>query len=1043
MRELSNISLTKIAQRFGSEPFLCLGINWAGTVFYYADKSLHINVPGKLLQINGLENVTTLAGSTNATNLNILLDDTDGSLKNIFNVLDIHKRPVSIYQCFEGIDFADKFVIFEGLIESPIVYSDGDRTLSFSVVGMNENREIGFSPEEGQFPNLPTSLVGQPWPMAFGYARHCPGLTYQYPAVGTILYPYFVVDPKLDVFSSADDPNSPENAGTAGSTTVTGVAVPRKSYGQKGELVNTPIFHTVDEILAYTQNMGNNAIAGQQSGGVDYSDSGGGSGSVAEALRLSDEQLSEALDQRPPAGKYFFIVEGQEYDEHDYELQINSTTTPGTPAKDPSLRQPQSNESAYAKVAEVEEELKAKKASSTGVQLINKGVGFPIDTKLIISMNNHVFQGQMDESGYMTLKQLRLPEPVPAYHQKKGFERNPVTNLNTTPGVDTSYEQNAKYLTPAEENTTYFVPDGTLTPEEYGLKRYKPRFTSLGEASVGWKVQQGLTSDGFQIYEAGSQLRILGDASVDYIVNIFPTEVHTVWGYKSVGNVKTLTQLHPDRWEQVTVDFNGVQAYVVRLNRLLSYYPREDWSDGIYVDQTSVVGPNPAHIMIHMINLYTTDLTYDQDSFALAATQLANYPMNFTISDKSDILAFLQDLAYQCRCAIYIKDRVFYIKYLAITPEPDDTITIDDVLEGTIQVSTTTTEEIVTRMTGKYSDDYAKGTESSVIARNNVAKYGLFKDEHNYFAYTHAQYVQKSVTYWLLQRSNCWKKLKFSTPIHKLNLETFDTINFIVPGQVSNGPVLCRIESTQYNSDLNQIDFDVWVPVRLGEMDPYKFAFPADSTLQFSDIYLQEFQNPTFGDFRNQAKGIVATVQGQASNSSSSGGADSRIGNGFGVSYSNDIGQFPADERRDTGDRYPTDIDDHIVTPRGAFEPFLKPLELPETENDRVARTAEIVARRKPLQLLPTNSSCIPGKVGGKAGGGNNYSVAIYPNGLNEAAENVIVTQLQIREDEEIPSDTWVLVSRVFKDKSGDEQRITATYDYYMQVPVWIGQMEE
>lgn len=1028
MRNISDVSLAKIAQRFGAEPFLVVGVTWQVQEFYYADKALDVNIPGKLLQINSIEDVTILAGSTSTTNLSITLDDTDGSLKNIFNVLDIHRRPVAVYQCFEGIPFNEKFVIYEGLLESPIVWSDNDRTLSFSVVGMNEHKEIGFSPEEGQFPNLPVADVGVAWPMAFGSPVHCPGLTYQTPAVGTIQYPYFHLDPSLDIYDEAYNPAAPENQPTS---SVTAAAVPRDSFGASGEIVNTPQFKSESDIINYMQANADQILAGNQ-GAINYSQH---QTTVGEALSFAHSQLAKAIDHRPPPGFSSFIIDGQEYDDHDYELQFNATWSNPGPFEQPL---PQANQSAYYNLPTVKEQLKAQHARSDGIQLLNNGFGFPVGVHLIIAMNNHVFDGIMDNTGFMKLKALKLPDPVPAYYPNRTIGTENITEF-TSPQTHTSdgglySNSGGKYLSPYQQNLYYFIANGVFTPEEYAA-RGKPHLSGFGQAPVGWSLQQGIQSDGFQLYNAGTQITILGDYSIDYIINIFPTTVTAVWGYKAVGNVKTLSLVPSNRYSVVSVPFGTITAQIVRMNRLLSAYPGENWEDGIYVDQTSSIGPNPADIIAAIINTYSPDLGIDENSFAVCRALLVNYPMNFTLSDKPEILGFLQDLAYQCRCAIYIKNQVFFMQYLSAEFLSGVTITIDDVLEGTIQVTTSETEQIITRLSGHYFADYATGVESQVIVRNNVNRYGLFKDDHTFFAYTNGRYVQKSVTYWVIIRSNVWKKLKFSTPLHLLNLETFDLVVFDISGIVANVPVTCRIESTQYDSANNKIDFECWVPVRLGEMLPYQFAYPAESETDFSDIYLQQFDGNFQGDFRQLAEGTIATVPGQESNSVVGGGSD--IGFDEGRPTYGDINQTT----RDRGEPRPSDRDDTIVAPRVTLEKLFDPVKLPDGA-EKPNYTPAVTTRVKPLKLnvLPV-PACIPGVVQGSQGGGK-YNVTIYPQGMSEDPKTVVVQQLQIRADEQIPVGTYVLVSAVCIDKSGDENKITFNYTYYMQVPVWLGQPE-
>lgn len=70
----------------------------------------------------------------------------------------------------------------------------------------------------------------------------------------------------------------------------------------------------------------------------------------------------------------------------------------------------------------------------------------------------------------------------------------------------------------------------------------------------------------------------------------------------------------------------------------------------------------------------------------------------------------------------------------------------------------------------------------------------------------------------------------------------------------------------------------------------------------------------------------------------------------------------------------------------------------------------------------------IPGLI--ESGTGDTYQVKLFPTNLSEFTTTVEVKQLQIDENETIPIDTWVTVS-----KHGD--------GYIMQVPVWLEGEEE
>ncbi len=176
MRNISQLSLQKIAQTDGLEPINFVDINWGRqSVIRYSDQKTS-ELQGKIIELTDLENVVNISGHTSTQSINIKLDDTDGSIKDIIDNVDIHKSDVKVYQWFKGIPLSDAFVVFEGELSTPIVWSEGDRTLSFAVVSKLDDFEVGFSAEEGDFPWIPPEIIGKAWPLTFGSPDKVPAL---------------------------------------------------------------------------------------------------------------------------------------------------------------------------------------------------------------------------------------------------------------------------------------------------------------------------------------------------------------------------------------------------------------------------------------------------------------------------------------------------------------------------------------------------------------------------------------------------------------------------------------------------------------------------------------------------------------------------------------------------------------------------------------------------------------------------------------------------------------------------------------------------
>jgi len=167
------------------------------------------------------------------------------------------------------------------------------------------------------------------------------------------------------------------------------------------------------------------------------------------------------------------------------------------------------------------------------------------------------------------------------------------------------------------------------------------------------------------------------------------------------------------------------------------------------------------------------------------------YPSHFALTDRKQILQALEEIAFQARCAIVLKDNTFYLRYLPAEPTPAGTIAESDIEAGTLELLHTTTEDLVTKLVARWRATGAQEEDNKVILRHNVKKYGTKEREFDFYIYNKLDMVLKSATFWLIRYSNTWKKVRFSTPLHKLNLETFDavTLDFDSP-YIANSDVL-------------------------------------------------------------------------------------------------------------------------------------------------------------------------------------------------------------------------------------------------------------
>ena len=145
------------------------------------------SIPGRIVEVGDLDNVVNVSNSSGSQELAVTLDDTDGTIKAILDSHDVHKRTAGSISISPALDLSDKFLLFSGKLSSPISWSERDRTVKFTILSQLEDKEIGFSAEEGQFPYLPADMVGKAWPMIFGTVVNCPTLQVNKAVTGSTL----------------------------------------------------------------------------------------------------------------------------------------------------------------------------------------------------------------------------------------------------------------------------------------------------------------------------------------------------------------------------------------------------------------------------------------------------------------------------------------------------------------------------------------------------------------------------------------------------------------------------------------------------------------------------------------------------------------------------------------------------------------------------------------------------------------------------------------------------------------------------------------
>lgn len=370
-----------------------------------------------------------------------------------------------------------------------------------------------------------------------------------------------------------------------------------------------------------------------------------------------------------------------------------------------------------------------------------------------------------------------------------------------------------------------------------------------GETTIqtSWNYLSSFEEAGFFWAEPGAEVRLADDNELVYIVNILPSTVHTVkaWRTFTVSNLRRLVTVPNTYYTVRQSDFGVYTTTEVVFDRPLSSRS-EGWEDEIFVTLTSSVGPNTVDIMEWLITKYTP-FTWDS-TFAEVKARVENYPMNFVVPGRKNVFELLKDMAFQGRMALVLRDDTFHLKYLSEEPDEDGTIGESDVIQNSLVLDHTNTEDLVTKMVIDWKPEQSLDEPYKVILRHNGRKFGIHEETFDFYCYNFRELVIKSGTFWLIRLANTWRKVICQTPISKLAMESLDGC-FITLPDIGNGAIKCRVETATYNSESHTIDFVLQTPVLAGSRDPYLFHYPADIAIEDLHPTIEDIQ------FGNQGGG--------------------------------------------------------------------------------------------------------------------------------------------------------------------------------------------
>jgi hypothetical protein len=232
----------------------------------------------------------------------------------------------------------------------------------------------------------------------------------------------------------------------------------------------------------------------------------------------------------------------------------------------------------------------------------------------------------------------------------------------------------------------------------------------------------------------------------------------------------------------LSYSYGGHTVTAILMNQPISTIDDSGWDDEILVSLTSSLSENTATQIKWILDTYSS-LSTDAASFSSVASKISNLPSHWALFDQPDSLNLAEEMAWQARCALYVKNNTVYIIYLAEYLGTSAEITRSDAQLKSMELSFTKTEDIVTKFKAEYVSDYSgdPASDKEYIYTRNTDQFGVSEESYTFDIYTNPECVRASATFWGYKYSISWRRMKITTFLPTIGSEAYDWINVSLP----------------------------------------------------------------------------------------------------------------------------------------------------------------------------------------------------------------------------------------------------------------------
>jgi len=304
-----------------------------------------------------------------------------------------------------------------------------------------------------------------------------------------------------------------------------------------------------------------------------------------------------------------------------------------------------------------------------------------------------------------------------------------------------------------------------------------------------------------------------------YIVNQYPsTKIFEVYGWRRYGDNDIFVPIPSSYYtKHLSYSYAGEQVTAIEFAVPLQAREEEGWKGDIYVSLRSSLPSNVSDIIKWLFETYTT-FNIDTATFNAVRYLTAAFPCGFALTKQENIVSLVEDIAWQARCAIYLRNGDAILKYLSYSAPSTYTLTEEDVLFKSLNLSFTSTEDLITKFIGTWKLDYSERDEKTkrLTYTNNVEEFGLREEEREIYIYGVESLVKMTLYFWGYRYSNSWRVLEAATFLKSLAFEVFDAVTSNIQ-TFSTNQIKGVLEELAHDSDNNEIAVKLLMASKAGE----------------------------------------------------------------------------------------------------------------------------------------------------------------------------------------------------------------------------------